>query len=305
MAAEKQTNEVQAEGDLLLTMQEKLNQSSRDTLEEIRSSMQPDVLSCWDGMPYGNQRKYLVWEASERMYPEQLEIIQVTDVQFGHVMCNYKRVIEYRDWVLSVPNRFMLWTGDMIDAWAAWSPGRPYEQLFDPLSQVIRFAEVWAPARHRVLGFVGGNHERRAIPGFGDLGTLLAMMLKLPYSGGRQMIDIYYGKHQPFKISLWHGRGAARTKGSIMQNLDRFMRQGDSQLYLTGHLHQPMISVLWKEVRDPEHRTIKLQKSYGGVGASFLSTWGTYGELAGYDPCDVLMPRVVLESNGHYELTLK
>jgi len=285
---------------------DRLQDSSRVTLAAIWKSMPQDLLKCTEGMAYGEQRKYLSWEVSEQIVKaDHIEITQITDVQFGHIACKYARLIEYRDWILSVPNRFMVWTGDMIDAWAAWSPGRPFEQLFDPMSQVIRFAEVWAPARHRVLGFVGGNHERRAIPGFGDLGTLIAVLLKLPYSNGRQLIDLYYGKHQPFRLSLWHGRGGARTKGTVAQTLDRFMAQGDSQAYLMGHLHQPLILPSWKEVRDERKRTVKLRKCIGAVGSSFMDTWGSYGEVAGFSATDVLMPRLVLEPDGHWETTLK
>ena len=287
-------------------LQSRLSVSTQHTLGEIWRSMPADILRCKEGMAFGEERKYLAWEIPETVGEAgPVEITQITDVQFGHRSCRYDRMLEYRDWVLSVPNRFMVWTGDMIDAWAAWSPGRPFEQLFDPLSQIVRFAEAWAPARHRVLGYVGGNHERRAILGFGDLGTLLAMVLKLPYSSGRQIIDIYYGRHNPFKLSLWHGRGGARTKGTVAQTLDRFMHQGDSQIYLMGHLHQPLILPGWKEVRDEKTRTIVLKKCIGAVGSSFLSTWGAYGEVAGYNATDVLMPRIVLEANGHWEMTLK
>uniref|UniRef100_A0A6M3J6G1 Putative DNA repair exonuclease n=1 Tax=viral metagenome TaxID=1070528 RepID=A0A6M3J6G1_9ZZZZ len=283
-----------------------LSESARTSLARIWDELPPDVLRCTEGMALGEQRKYVSWQINpEQIKAKQLEVSQITDVQFGHVSCRMDRMLEYRDWILAKPNRYMLWTGDMIDAWAAWSPGRPFEQLFDPLSQVVRFAEAWAPARHRVLGFVGGNHERRAIPGFGDLGSMLAMVLKLPYSAGRQLIDLYYGDHQPFQITLWHGRGGARTKGTVAQTLDRFMQQGDSQLYLMGHLHQPLIMPAWKEVRDTRQREVRLKKCVGAVGSSFLRTWGTYGEVAGYHANDVLMPRAILEPNGKWEVTLK
>lgn len=193
-------------------------------------------------------------------------LIQLTDVQFGHVHCKYQRVMEFRDWVLAAENRFMVWTGDMIDAWAAWSPGRPWENIADPQTQVFKFCEVWAPARHRVLGYVGGNHERRAIPAFGDLGVLLATLLKVPYSNGKQHIDVFFGKHAPFKITQWHGRGGARTKGTVAQTLHRFANDGDSQLYLMGHLHQPLIMPFWKEARGAAQRVV-LQKCVAALGS--------------------------------------
>jgi hypothetical protein len=152
---------------------------------------------------------------------------------------------------------------------------------------------------------VGGNHERRAIPAFGDLGTLIAMLLQIPYSNGRQMVDIHYGQHQPFTTNLWHGTGGARTKGTVAQILYRFMMQGDAHLYLMGHVHQAMVMPLWKEIRDTRNQKLKLRKSMGAVGTSFLETWGTYGEIAGFESSDVMMGRAILEPTGHWELTLR
>jgi len=255
-------------------------------------------------MQYGEQTKYLSWEFSPKKH-DHLELLQITDMQFGSMSCKYDRVIEYRDWVLAEPNRYMLWTGDNIDAGTRVSKGSPFEQHGEPQTQVLKFAEVWAPARHRILGYVGGNHERRGLDTFGDLGTLIATLLKIPYSDGRQQLDIYYGKHVPFKISLWHGVGGARTKGTVAQILDRFMAKGDSQLYLMGHVHQPLILPHWKEVRDEKSRTLKLVKSIGAVGSSFLETWGSYGEVAGYGSSDVLMANTILEPNGKWEVRLR
>lgn len=280
-----------------------LTTKTQDFLGRLTDSMPPNILIPQTGMHYGEQSKYVAYEVPDSF--DEIELLQITDVQFGHRECKYKRVVEYRDWVLAKDNRFMLWCGDNVDAWAMWSPGTPWDQLFDPMSQVMRFVEVWAPARHRILGYVGGNHERRAIPGFGDLGTLIASLLRVPYSNGRQMIDPYYGEHDPFKITLWHGAGGARTKGTVAQILDRFMQHGDSQLYLMGHVHQALVMPTWKEVRQPRSRKLKLMKSMGAVGTSFLETWGTYGEVAGYSSSDVMMARAILERNGKWGLSLK
>ena len=275
---------------------------TKNALAVLESAMAPDVYRCSTGMRFSDNVKYVRWE-----FPPELDsiyLMQITDVQFGQIMCRYDRVLEFRDWILAEPNRFMLWGGDMIDAGTKLSIGDPWEQIAGPAAQVYKFAEVWAPARHRILGFVGGNHERRAFT-YGDLGSEIARVLRIPYSMGRQFIDIYYGKHQPFKISLWHGSGGARTKGAVAQVLDRFMQQGDSQLYLMGHLHQPLIMPAWKQYRDPKSQKIQLQKVIGALGSSFLETWGTYAEVAGFAAHDVLMPCAHLEPNGHWEVILK
>jgi hypothetical protein len=207
------------------------------------------VLDCRTSMKFREQVKYVSWKVPDK-FADPIHIIHMTDLQFGHARCKYERVEEYVKWILAEPNRFCIFGGDMVDAWAMHSPGSPFEQLGDPQSQIYKVVEALGPIRHRVLGYVGGNHERRGIPSFGDLGPLVATLLKIPYSSGQQFLDIHYGKHAPFRISLWHGVGGAGTKGTVAQHLHRFMSQGDSQLYLVGHYHQPMIIPMWKTARN-------------------------------------------------------
>lgn len=273
-------------------------------LDELRRDIQDYEPVLAAGMQYDQQLKYLEWDFSP-VDVKTVELLHITDTQFGHRYCNVRRMLEYRDWVLSQPNRYMLFGGDMVDAWALWSPGMPWDQIGAPDSQLYEFCKIWAPARHRILGYVGGNHERRAIKGFGDLGILISSILGIPYSAGKQLIDVYFGAHDPFRISLWHGGGSAQTKGSIANVVHKFMMQGDSQLYLVGHLHQAEILPDWREVRDPAHHIIRLEKIVGAISTSFLETFGTYGEVKGYRPTDVMMARTILERNGKWEVTLR
>lgn len=283
----------------------KVESQTQEWLQYLNSLLAPDVVQYLTGMVYGPQSKYVTVHLDPQQFPS-VELLHVTDVQFGHVECRYHRVTEYRDWVLSKPNRFMLWGGDMLDAYAAWSPGSAWENLFNPQSQVFRFVEAWAPVRHRILGFVGGNHERRAIPAFGDLGILIASLLQVPYSAGQQFIDIHYGKHAPFKTHLWHGRGAARTDGGKMQMLTNWMKEyPGSQLYLVGHLHSAMSVFKFYPVRKPGHNNVSMQKTCGAMSSSFLSTFGCYAEVAGMAASDVMMSRVILEPDGGWETTFR
>ncbi len=248
------------------------------------------------------ETKYVSWNFTDAPF-KTLELLQITDAQFGHICCKVERLIEYRDWVLAKPNRYMIWTGDNIDSATMQSKGTTWENIGTPQNQIFEFCKLWAPAAHRVLGYVGGNHERRALTTFGDLGITIAALLRLPYSRGKQLIDVVFGKHQPFQISQWHGVGGARTFGTVAQVLMRFASEGDSQLYLMGHLHKPMIIPFWKERRGING--IRSVKTIAALGSSFLENWGSYGEVSGYTAGDVLMPRCILDKDGGWEVTLR
>ena len=276
---------------------------TQEFLDKIQKNAPKDVIKLNTSMHYGDESKYVSVRFDTKSYPDTIELLMLTDVQFGHIMCQESRFIEFRDWVLKEPNRFVLFGGDMVDAAHAFSVGSSYENKFEPQAQVFRFVELAMPIRHRIIGFVGGNHERRTAKMFGDLGHLLATLLKVPYSAGKQLIDIHYGQHEPFKISLWHGETGSRTKGAKAQMLHRFMAQGDSQLYLVGHLHDVVLLFDWREKRQKSR--IVLEKFAGVMSSSFLEYWGTYAEVAGLAPSDTMMARVILEPNKHWEVTLR
>jgi UDP-2,3-diacylglucosamine pyrophosphatase LpxH len=238
-------------------------------------------------------------------FPKSIELMMLTDTQIGAKAFRRDRFVEYRDWMLSEPFRFAFLGGDMIDAATVLSVGSPYDNTSEPLDQLDEATSLLQPLAKagRLLGYVGGNHERRTIKTFGDSGRLLARNLQVPYSRGVQLIDIYYGNHKPFKVSLWHGSGAARTKGAKAQMLHRFMGQADSHLYLVGHLHDALMLMDWRQQRTG--RRIKLQKIAGCMSSSFLGYFNTYAETAGLSPSDTMMARTILDPKGHWEITWK
>jgi hypothetical protein len=191
----------------------------------------------------------------------------------------------------------------MVDAATPISIASPYENTEEPQGQVFRFVELAMPMRHRILGFTFGNHERRSVKTFGNLGNLIATLLRIPGSSGKQFVDINFGEHKAFKNSLWHGGTGSRTKGAKAQMLHRFMGQGDAQCYWVGHLHDAMVLFDWRERRKSGH--IHLEKYAGVMSSSFLDHYGTYAEVSGMAPSDTMMGRVILEPNGKWELTLR
>jgi hypothetical protein len=278
--------------------------STLDYLTKLQKDAPKDVLNLATSMRFGDEAKYVTATFDPKKYKKGIEIIHITDVQFGHLSCNVQKFIEYRDWILSEPNRFVFFGGDMVDAATAISVASPYENTEEPQGQVFRFCELANPLRHRIIGYVGGNHERRSAKTFGDLGHLIATLLRVPYSSGKQFVDINYGEHKPFKNSLWHGGSGSRTKGAKAQMLHRFMTQGDSQVYWVGHLHDVLMVGDVRERRGADG-TIALEKFAGVMSSSFLEHYGTYAEVAGMPANDCQMWRLILEPNGHWELTLR
>jgi hypothetical protein len=237
--------------------------------------------------------------------PAQVELIHLTDLQIGSKGFQRARFLKYRDWILSTPTRYVFLGGDIIDAATVISVASPYDNTDEPLDQADEATELLQPLADagRLLGYVGGNHERRTIKTFGDAGRIIARNLQVPYSRGVQLIDIRFGEHKPFRVSLWHGGGSARTKGAKAQMLHRFMHQADSQLYLVGHLHDVVLLFDWRQARIGNK--IKLQKIAGVMSSSFQGYWNSYAEVYAMSPSDTMMARTVLEPDGRWEVSLR
>lgn len=281
-------------------------ENTQNFLDEIESLFEGFEYSPTQRELIDGQSRFVTWDFSSGSLAnhDSLEILQITDVQFGHKQCREEVLQEYLAWVLSEENRFIVLGGDLVDAGHKTSKGSPFEQIGDPQTEVWRLCKLLAPVRHRILGYVGGNHERRSIDQFGDLGRGIAMILRLPYSPGNQRINIHFGNHKPFKIAMHHGNGGGQTLGSITSNLERFTFKGDANWYLLGHLHTPVTILKCRETTD--ETGVKCTKVIGSRGSSFLGYYGTYAEvIMNSSPQLIAMPLARLERSGKWSVELR
>ena len=89
-----------------------LSPSTLDDIDQLQSSLKPYAAQPSLGMAYGRENKYATWNFSESEF-KTIEIIHLTDVQFGHINCNVPQLKKYLDWILDKPNRYILLGGDL------------------------------------------------------------------------------------------------------------------------------------------------------------------------------------------------
>jgi hypothetical protein len=281
-----------------------LEKTTTQAQAHIETLIKPRLIQPVESMIFNGEAHYVDWHF-ERTNFKQIEVMHITDIQYGHPMCQVNRLIEHMNWILKSPNRYFVLGGDCVDASHALAKGHGLGQK-EPQVQVIEFAQIMAPYVHRCLGYVGGNHERRGIPMFGDLGHLIAYLMQVPYSNAKQYVNIYFGDHKPFKIGLFHGASGGQTKGAVANQVYRWMTQADCHYYLLGHLHQAMVIPDNREHHDLENKCMTNEKIIGAMSTSFLEHYGTYAEIAGYkNPGKSLMAHCIIEKNGHWEVRLR
>jgi predicted phosphodiesterase len=235
---------------------------------------------------------------------DEIEIYQVTDVQYGTRTCDKSLFHNYRDFILARENRLALWTGDMVNLNTKISLGSTFEEEGDPQSVIWSFVEEAAPMAHRVLSYVGGNHERRTEATFGDAGITISTLLGIPYSPGKQHIDIEFGSWKNFKITQFHGATGGSTNSSVASSLTKLMQQGDSHLYTMGHLHTPQIVTDCREERNYQTRDINMVTVCAGMSSSFLDYYGSYGETRGFRAKATGFLRTIVRRDMTWEVTI-
>lgn len=233
------------------------------------------------------------------------------DEQLGHATCDEARVIKDIDWVEKNPQCLVFLLGDAIDSATKTSPGSIRENTKAPLRQSESYVDLHKRIAKRIIGYVGGNHERRIDKALDEGGggvRLIARGLssddhKIPYSGGLLMIDVYWRGHV-WTFTLFHGAGAAVTPGSKIQRMQRNMLLTDSMITLSGHLHEEAKTSRRYEKRMPDG-SIKVVKTVSLQCGTYLKYVGSYGEVNGMPPVGPDMIVIELFDDGKYKDTFK
>jgi hypothetical protein len=228
------------------------------------------------------------------------------DEQLGHVTCDEERILKDIAWVEKNPQCLVMLLGDAIDAHVQGSPGSPRENKSAPIAQANRYVEIHRPIRDRIIGYVGGNHERRIDKALTEGGAgvkLIAEGLstsehKIPYSGGILLLDLYWRDHL-WTFTLFHGAGAAATAGSRTQRLQRNILLSDSLITLSGHLHDEMKTSRRFMKRTADGK-IKIAKQTALQCGTYMTYIGSYGEIGGMAPTGPDMIVVELLEDGSY-----
>jgi len=234
------------------------------------------------------------------------------DEQLGHVTCDTARVIKDIDWVEKNPQCLVFLLGDAIDSATKTSPGSIKENTMTPLRQCKSYIDLHKRIANRIIGYVGGNHERRidkALDEGGGAIRLIAQGLsrettnKIPYSGGLLLVDVYWRGHL-WTFTLFHGAGAAATAGSKVQRMQRNMLLTDSTITLSGHLHEEAKTSRRYTKRLPDG-SITTVKTVALQCGTYLKYIGSYGETGGMAPVGPDMIVIELFDDGKYKDTSK
>ena len=219
--------------------------------------------------------------------------------------------MERIEYVKKTPNAYCILNGDLLDNATKTSIGDTYTQEFNPMAQLQRANEMFAPIKDKILCITHGNHENRTYKKEGiNLSYLIASQLGLAdyYTPTSAVLFVRFGELPYFKesngsgksrklcytIYTLHGSGGGRKEGAKAIRLADMASIIDCDIYIHSHTHLPMI------MKQGFHRIDTRNNSVALVDKLFVNTaanlnYGGYGEAGEFKPPSKESPVIYLD----------
>lgn len=246
---------------------------------------------------------------------KQVELHTFADEHIGDEHSDIKRVLQRIEYVKNTPNAYCILNGDIIDNATKTSIGDTYTQVFNPMEQLEKAVELFAPIKDKILCITHGNHENRTYKKEGiNLSRLLAAQLGLAdrYTATSAVLFIRFGMGTPHDHNrkvrytgyVLHGGGSGRKEGAKAIRLADMASIIDCDFYIHSHTHLPMI------MKQAFHRIDVTNSTVALVDKLFVNTasnlnYGGYSEAQAFKPSSKDTPVIHLSGTKKYmEATL-
>lgn len=244
---------------------------------------------------------------------KQVKIAPTSDIHYGNPTCSLRHLNQHIEYIKSDPEMFTFLAGDMIESVTKFSKGEIHKQVGSPGNQRDFIIKMFKPIKHKVLGVIQGNHERRVEDV--DVAGDIAEALGVPYRAEGMLLKISFGSgndgHPEKPYVYWgyftHGYGGARTKSAKAVKVERVGQWMHADFYVMSHDH--VVNVSPDIYLIPDNRTHLDRETGFRIGRlrahrkmlvksnAFLK-WGGYAEAGGFPPSDLTTPLIILDGKG-------
>jgi len=227
------------------------------------------------------------------------------DVHIGATTHDAPLFAKHLAWLRRTPYVLTWNGGDLIENASKLSVGTGvYAQTLNPQDQMVRAVEQVNAVAHKMLFALPGNHEERTNVTGMNPAELLAMMLGVPCFPDYAMCYLRW-RGNTFRLLAHHGSGAATTAGAQRMAARKdisWARPFD--LFWTGHLHNPLVDVLFQTDRDDQTGLLVERNALVVISPSYLGFFGTYGATKRYHPGTRGLAVVTLQPDGRIDASI-
>ena len=237
---------------------------------------------------------------------DTVELYPVHDLHYGNECFNTRKWAAFHDLILSEPNRFIVWVGDLMENAIPDSKSNPLTQTCPPQQQKEYITELFREFKRRTVAIIDGNHElnrstRKA--GLYPLYDCAAIAgIEDKYRTAYAIVDIgvgnvaYHceGKQMRYAVFATHKAQQLKSFGSA-DALEGF------DIFLSGHDHEATDHPRGKLVYNAQKRNVYF-KSVECVNCGSFLNYGGYGAQNGYRPKSDKMYKIVLHSGREKQI---
>jgi UDP-2,3-diacylglucosamine pyrophosphatase LpxH len=205
------------------------------------------------------QRHEVVGQSQQELkfqFNESPTINFLSDLHIGSPETDYDRIDKEVSGVITTPNNYVVFLGDMIDAFT-WNPGQmeDMEQVPEQIGLVRELIDNLTSA-NKLLGIIPGNHEDWQRRSGVNIYELLTDKTDVPVQYGVNYLTAFVG-NQEYKMTIAHclpGFSMYNNTHPQMRE-DHFGAEG-ADIIIGGHTHKKGMSIQYKKEHGGRSRPV-------------------------------------------------
>ena len=225
---------------------------------------------------------------------DTIEIYAIHDIHYGNEMFDAHRWNRLCEKILSKPNAFVVFVGDLMENAIPGSKSEVFSQTATPQEQMDFIESVFKQFADRTLAIVDGNHEFNRSTRMAGLYPLYsaACVARIDdkYRSAYAVLDIGFGN---INGRMSRAVGLITHKAKDMKSFASVDATEGFDFLFCGHDHDPHDHPRGHLCYDRQRHEITTRSVEQMDNGSFLS-FGGYGARNGYRPQSDKMYRVVL-----------
>lgn len=228
-----------------------------------------------------------------RLPGRSIKVYAIGDVHIGAAECDLDGFERFLKQIEREPDSYIVLVGDIINngVRSASCPTNIYDETMPPSAQIDKAVELLRPVAHKILGFVGGNHELRTTKAVDiDPAHTIAALLGIPHLYRKNMafVRIVLGEHgmrDHYALLLVHGKSEAARR--------RFEYTAEGvDAIVSGHVHKGNVSKPARIVLSA--RNIVSIKPLVSLVATSWTNYGGYAARGLMQPAATSDPQALL-----------
>ena len=229
---------------------------------------------------------------------ESIELFPIHDLHYGNECFNLAKWNRLHDLILSEPNRYVVWVGDLMENAIPGSKSSVFDQMYSPQEQKEYITALFKEFKHRTIAILDGNHEHNRSTRAAGLYPLYdcACIAGIPerYRTAYAVMDIGVGNDSHYmKGRQTHYVGYATHHAKTQKNFASADMLEGFDFFMYGHDHEPDDHPRAKIIYDARNHSVSF-KDVEMINCGAFLRFGGYGARGGGRPKSDKLYKVIL-----------